>query len=71
MNTYGGLEVELHFRIFLTPVLDKVEWSSPRPRRLNPGKRNPGTQTIRGWVGPRYVLIAVEKPYKFLSPTIL
>jgi len=51
MNTYGGLEAELHLRTFLTPALDEFEWSSPCPRRLNPGTRT-RTQTIRGCVVP-------------------
>jgi len=65
MNTYGGLEVELHLRTFLTPALDEVEWSSPRPRRLIPGTRN-RAQAIRGCVGPRCIQVAVEKSHTVL-----
>jgi hypothetical protein len=67
MNTYGGLEADLFLRTFLTPPLNEFEWTSPRPRRLNPGTRT-CTQTIRGCVNPRCIQDAVKKLHTFLPP---
>jgi hypothetical protein len=47
--------------LFLTSVLDRDEWSVPRPGRLTPGKRASGTHWIGGKVGPRAGLDAVQK----------
>jgi len=68
MNTYGGLEAELHLRTFLTPAIDESEWSSPRPRRPNRGTRT-RTQTIRGCVGPRCIQNDAEKRHTVLPPS--
>jgi hypothetical protein len=66
MKTCGGMEVEPH--AFLTSALDGGKWSASRP-----GRFTPGTQWIRGWVGPRIGLDAVAKrkipnPYRELKP---
>jgi hypothetical protein len=49
-------------------LLDGGEWSTSRPGRFTPGKRNPGIRCIGGWVGPKASLEAVEKR-KILSPS--
>jgi hypothetical protein len=45
----------------LPSALDGGEWSASRRRPLYPRERAPGTHWIRGWVGPRAGLNAVEK----------
>jgi hypothetical protein len=45
----------------LTSALDGCEWLASRPGRFIPGKREPGTHRIEGWVGPRARLDAMEK----------
>jgi hypothetical protein len=45
---------------FLTLTLDGCEWSASRPGRFTLGEKAPGTHCIRGWVGPRASLDAVE-----------
>jgi hypothetical protein len=42
-------------------ALDGGEWSASCPCRFTSGERAPGTCWIRGWVGPRFGLDAVEK----------
>jgi len=43
----------------LTSALDTGEWLTSRPDRFTPRERAPGTQWIRGWVGPRAGLDSV------------
>jgi len=43
----------------LTSALDRDEWSASHHSRFTPRGRAPGTQWIRGWVGPRAGLNAV------------
>jgi hypothetical protein len=45
----------------LTSALDRGEWLASRTGRSTPRERTPGTNWIRGWVGPRAVLDAVLK----------
>jgi hypothetical protein len=46
---------------FLTSALDGGEWSASCSRRFTSGEIPPGTHWIRGCVGPRAGLDAVEK----------
>jgi hypothetical protein len=46
---------------FSTSTLDGGEWSASLPGCFTRGERALGTHRIRGWVGPRVVLDAVEK----------
>jgi hypothetical protein len=48
-------------RPFLASALDGGEWSASRPGRFTPGERASSTHWIKGWVGPRAGLDAVEK----------
>jgi hypothetical protein len=50
---------------FLTSALVGCEWSAARLCRFTPGERAPGTHWIRGCVGPRAGLDAVEKRQMF------
>jgi hypothetical protein len=45
---------------FLTSALDVGEWSASRPGRFIPWEIAFGTHWIKGWVGPRAGLDAVE-----------
>jgi len=45
----------------LTSVPDGGEWSGSRLGRSTLGYRDPGTNWIGGWVGPRASLDVVEK----------
>jgi hypothetical protein len=58
MKTDGGVEIQLH--AFLILALDGGKWSVPKPGRFILGERNPGTDLIRGWMGPRSGLDPVE-----------
>jgi hypothetical protein len=58
MKTYAEMDVWIH--AFLTSALVGSEWSASRPGRFTPKERAPGTHWIRGWVGPRTGLDAVE-----------
>jgi hypothetical protein len=49
MKTYA--EVDVYNYVFLTSALVENEWSASRPRRFNPGERDPGTHWTGGWVG--------------------
>jgi hypothetical protein len=53
----------------LTSALDGGEWSASRPGRFTSREKDPGTQWIGGWVGPRAVLDAVVKR-KIPSPRL-
>jgi hypothetical protein len=64
MKAYGGVDVLIH--IFLTSALVGGEWPSSRPGRCTPGEKDPGSDWIGGWVGPRAGLDDVEKR-KFLT----
>jgi hypothetical protein len=55
MNTYGGVNVQIH--VFLTSALVGGEWSTSRPGRFIPGERAPRTYWTGGWVDPRAGLI--------------
>jgi hypothetical protein len=70
MKTYWGVELWPH--TFLTSALDGSEWSASRPDRFTPGERDPGTNRIGCWVGPRAGLFTVVKrqipnPYKTIN----
>jgi hypothetical protein len=39
MNTYGGVDVQIH--VFLTSTLVGGEWSASRPGSFTPGERAP------------------------------
>jgi len=43
----------------LTSALDGGEWSASRPGRFTIRERDPVTQWIGGWVGPRAILDTV------------
>jgi hypothetical protein len=58
MNTYGGVEVQLH--AFLTSALVGGEWSASCPGFIS-SERAPGTQCIGGWVDPKGGLNTVVK----------
>jgi hypothetical protein len=45
----------------LISALDGGQWSASRPAPFNPKERDPGTQWIEGWVGPRADLDVVVK----------
>jgi hypothetical protein len=45
---------------FLTSALDGGEWSASRPCCFTTGEIAPGTHWVRGWVGPRAGLDAVD-----------
>jgi hypothetical protein len=45
----------------VTSALDGGEWSASIPGRSSPWERALDTRFIRGWVGPRAGLDAVEK----------
>jgi hypothetical protein len=60
---------------FLTSALDGAEWSGSHPGRFIPKERARGTHWIRGWVGRRVGLGAVEKrripfPYRGIGPRL-
>jgi hypothetical protein len=59
MKTYGGVVVYLHF--FLTSALDGVEWLDSCPYRFTPRGRVSRIHWIGGWVGPRFLLDAMDK----------
>jgi hypothetical protein len=54
MKVYGGVDAQIH--IFLTFPLVAGECSVSHPSRIIPG-----TQWIRGWVGPRTGMQDTEK----------
>jgi hypothetical protein len=54
MKVYGGVDVYIHILLTLALVVD--EWSA-----LLPGRFNPRTHWIGGWVGPRAGLDEMEK----------
>jgi hypothetical protein len=58
MKAYGGVEVAPPF---LTSALDRDYWSASRPGHFSPGGIAPFTHWIRGWLGPKAGLDAVEK----------
>jgi hypothetical protein len=64
MKEYGVLDVQIH--IFLTLALVGGEWSASRLCHFTPREKAPGTNQIRGWVGPIAGLDNVEKR-KFLN----
>jgi hypothetical protein len=45
---------------FLTSVLEGGEWSALRPWRFTHEERDPSTNWIGGWVGPRSGLDVVK-----------
>jgi hypothetical protein len=45
----------------LTLALYGGEWSASRSDRFTPMERDPGTDWIGGWVGPRAGLDSVDK----------
>jgi hypothetical protein len=51
MNTYGGVDAEIH--AFLTLVLAGGEWSASRSGYFIPSERAPGTHPMGDWVGLR------------------
>jgi hypothetical protein len=55
----------------LTSALDGGEWSASRPGHFTPRERAPGTHWIRGWVGPRAVLVNVVMDINFLFEELL
>jgi hypothetical protein len=46
---------------FLTSALDGEAWSASRPYRFGPGDRVASTHCVRGWVGSRTGLDAMEQ----------
>jgi len=62
---YEGVEIQRH--TFITAVLREGEWSASCPGRFTRGERDPDTQWIGGWGGPRVGLDAVAKK-KILCP---
>jgi hypothetical protein len=59
MNTYWGVEEELH--AFLNLALYGGQGLASRPRRFKSGERAPGTHWTVGWEGLRAGLDAVAK----------
>jgi len=51
MQTYGGVEVQLH--TVLIPSLYGGEWSVSGPDRFSSGESAPNIHCVGGWVGPR------------------
>jgi len=56
MNTYEGVEVQLH--VFLTLGLDGGERSASSSGRFSFWVTAPSTYWIGGWVGPRTSLVS-------------
>jgi hypothetical protein len=65
MKKYWGVDKYIHE--LLTSALNGGEWSASRSSRFIPDEIDPRTHWIRGWVGPRGGLDAVEKT--FSSPS--
>jgi hypothetical protein len=61
---YMGMNV--HIYIFLTSALIGGKWPASLPGCFTPGKTDPGTKWIRGWVDPRARLDDMEED-KFLT----
>jgi hypothetical protein len=66
--------VEVYRHEFLTSIVDKGEWSLSRPSCFTSRGRSPGTHWIRGWVGARGGLDALDRIFsvsasKFQFPT--
>jgi hypothetical protein len=59
MEAYWRVDVWLH--TFLTLALDGGEWSASHPGCFTPRERDPGTNWIGGWLGPRVGLDMVVK----------
>jgi hypothetical protein len=59
MNTYGGVDEQIH--AFLTSALAGSEWSASRPGCFTPSERVPSTHWIGDWVGPSAGLDDVKK----------
>jgi hypothetical protein len=66
MKAYSGVEVQLH--AFLISALEGDEYSASHPGRFNHRERDPGTDLIGGWMGPRADLDALVRR-KILAPT--
>jgi hypothetical protein len=70
MKTYEGVKVYVD-PLFLTSTLDGGEWLPSRPGPLTPWLKDPGTNYIGVWVGPRTGLDSVEKgKISYLRPKI-
>jgi hypothetical protein len=57
-------------QFFLASALVGGQWSDSRPGRFTPEERDPGTNWIEGWVGPRAGMDNMEKR-KFLTLPVL
>jgi hypothetical protein len=68
MKRYGGSGV-IASR-FLTSALDGAEWSISRHGRLISWERDPGTNWIGDWMGPKAGLGAVVKRKTSLLPEL-
>jgi hypothetical protein len=55
---------------FLAWTLDGVEWSASHLGRFTPLERAPGTHWIRGWVGRRTGVDALEERKTLFLPGI-
>jgi hypothetical protein len=66
MKIHGGVDVYSQIHVFLTLALVRDELSASRPCRFTLGERKPGTNRIRGWVGPRAGMDDIEKR-KFMT----
>jgi hypothetical protein len=51
MNTYGGVDVEIH--VFLISAWLEVSGQLQGTAALLPAKESPSTNCIGGWMGPR------------------
>jgi hypothetical protein len=56
--------------LFLTSALDGDEVSASRPDRFTPEEKSSDTHCVRGWVGLRFGLDAVEERKNFPLPEI-
>jgi hypothetical protein len=65
METYGGMDVQLH--VFITSALDGGKWSASHPSYFTPGEGTYSTHWIGGRVGPRANLDVVARR-KILRP---
>ena len=53
MEAYGGVEIQLHVRLFLISTVAGDEWPASFPGRFTPEKKFPDTHRTQGRSGPQ------------------